>query len=62
MKHNGAQTLISSNHSKDAVAETRASEQLDNPGQFMIVERKITFLVVLRMPLTTLRGIVVALP
>lgn len=43
MKHNGAQTLISGNHSKDAMAaaETRASEQQDNPGQIMVVERKV---------------------
>lgn len=43
MKHNGAQTLISGNHSKDAMAaaETPASEQQDNPGQIMVVERKV---------------------
>lgn len=64
MKHDGAQTLISGNHSKDdaAVAETHASEHQDNPGQFMIVERKKLFLVALRIALTIPRGIVMALP
>lgn len=64
MKHNGEQMLISGNHSKDAVAvaETRASEQQDNPIQFMIVDRKKMFLRALQIPLTIPRGIIMALP
>lgn len=64
MKHDGAQTLILGNHSKDAAAvvETHASEHHDNLGRFMIVERKKLFLMALRIALTIPRGIVMALP